>query len=142
MANESTGWGGEFWLHDGSSLVQLSLVRECGMPEVTVDQLDTSHLQSTNKFKEFIGGMKEGSEFPVIMNYVPRSATDLLCEGSIGDNRAFKIVEPDFDGVGVQDITGTVLVTGYKPDPMKPNEVRTATLMCKLVGNYTKAAAA
>ncbi|PKB19657.1 hypothetical protein B0I00_1897 [Novosphingobium kunmingense] len=142
MADESTGWGGEFHLHNGTALTELVGVSEVGTPEVTVDFVDSTHLKSPDKFKEFLATLKEGSEFDVVMNYVPRSPTDLLCRAQLTQKRAFKIVEPDFDGEAVQDIDGTGLVIGYKPNPMTPGEMRTATLTIKVSGSPTYAASA
>lgn len=141
MADETTGWGGEFHLHNGTALIELVGVIDCGYPTITVDQLETSNLKSPDKFKEYIGGMLDGGEFGVTMNYTPRSATDQLCSAAIGQVREFMIVEPEFDGAPSQEVTGTVLIVGYEPSPMKPNEVRTATLRCKVTANVTKAAA-
>lgn len=142
MAGESTGWNGEFHLHNGTALTKLVGVTEVGIPQVDIELLETTPLDAAGKFKQYIAGLKDGGEFPVVMNYVPQSATDLLCEAALGNTRTFKIVEPDFDGAGVQDITGSVVVRGYAPNPMKANEVRTATLTLKLSGTYTKTVAA
>ena len=138
MADETTGWGGQFHLHNGTALTKLVGVIDCGYPTITVDQLETSNLESPNKFKEFIGGMLDGGEFAVTMNYTPRSATDVLCSAALGQVRTFKIVEPEFDGTAAQEVTGSVLVIGYEPSAMKPNEVRTASLRLKVTAAVTK----
>lgn len=142
MGDETTGWGGEFHLHNGTALTELLLVKEVGTPEVKVDFLETTHLKSPDKFKEFIASLKEGGEFDVVMNYVARSATDLLCRAQLTQKREFKIVEPDFDGEAIQEIDGTALVIGYKPNQMTADGLREATLTLKLSGAPTYGAPA
>lgn len=142
MSGETLGWGGQFWLNNGTSLVKLVGVIECGVPSITVDEHEITDLEAPGKFKQYMGGLKDGGEFTVVMNYVPQSATDLLCQAQLTQTRGFKIVEPAFDGTAEQDITGTVVVKGYEPSPMKPNEPRTATLTLRVASAPTYGASA
>ena len=137
MAGETTGWNGQFWLHNGSTLVRVMGVTEVGLPEITVDTGETTPLNATGKFKQFIATLLDGGEFPVMMNHTPRNADDLLCRAQLSQTRAFKIVEPGFDGTQLQQIDGTVIVTGYKPSPLKPGEPRTAELTLKVTAAPT-----
>lgn len=139
MAGETTGWNGQFWLHNGTALVELVGVTEVGMPEITVDTAEITPLKATGQFKQFMGTLKDGGEFTVMINYTPRNATDLLCRAQLGQTRAFKIVEPGVDGTQLQQIDGTGIVTGYKPSPMKPGEPRTAELTIKVSAQPTYA---
>lgn len=132
MSGETTGWNGQFWLHNGTALVELVGVTECGLPQVTIDTPEITVLKAPGQFKQYMAGLKDGGEFDIMMNYTPRTATDLLCRAQLGQTRAFKIVEPAFDGTQLQQIDGSGVVVGYKPSSMKPGEPRTAVLTLKV----------
>lgn len=142
MADESTGWGGEFWLHNGTALQQLVRATEVGFPEDSVDQHEVTPLNAPGKRKQYISGLIDGGTFDVTMNYVFDSADDQLCRDALSSNRTFKIVIPDDTGAASGQITGTVSVIGYKRPAMTPNSPMMATLTMQVSGETTEAAAA
>lgn len=140
---ESVGWGGKFWIHNGTALQQLVNVTECGMPEDSVDEVETTTLAAANRRKTYVAGLIDGGTFEVHLNHIANSADDILCRtlmASIGTNRAFKIAVPDETGAPYRMYTGTVVVKGYKISPLKPNEVMSSTLSVRLTGAVTEAA--
>ena len=47
-------------------------------PGMTRDAIDATHSESPDGWREFIGGLKDGGEVEIAMNYVPGSATTIL----------------------------------------------------------------
>lgn len=141
--DESTGWGGEFWFHDGTELFEALRVTEVDFPEETVDEHDVTTLKATNKWKEFISGMRDGGSFTVKLNYIPGNTTDQKIRAwrGAGENRAWKIVVPGTDGTAERQFTGDGFVAGYKPDPMSANSPKTITLTVRVSGEVAEAVA-
>lgn len=139
----STGWGGSAHLHNGTALTELVGVTGVTFPEDQVDEIEVTTLKAANRRKEFISGMIDSGTFEVEMNHVPNSATDQLCRAALtaGDTRAWKIVVPDDDGTELRKFEGSGFVKGYRINQMRPNEAMTATLMIRVSGAVTEAAA-
>ena len=140
--DESTGFGGEFWLHDGTALAELLRVTEVEFPDEQFDEDEVTTLKSEGK--EFLRTLSDGGTFAVKMNYIPASATDTLCLAAKaeGDVRPWKIVVPGTDGTAERMFTGTGFVKGYRPDPMSRGSAKRATLTIRVSGAVTEAAAA
>lgn len=143
MSDERTGWGGEFHLHNGSTLVELANIASIEPPEDSVDEIEVSHLKSTGRRKEYITGMIDGGNIVVEMIHVPNSASDQLCLAAkaAGDSRAWKIVFPDTDGTAQRQYTGNGIVTGYRVNALTPKDAQTSTLTIRVTGAVTEAAA-
>jgi predicted secreted protein len=139
----ATGWGGQAHLHNGTTLTELIGVTSVAMPEDTVDEIDVTTLKAAGRRKEFISGLIDGGTIEIEMNFVPNSATDILCRAAkdAGDSRAWKIVVPDDDGTPLRKYEGSGFVKGYKINTLSPNEAMTATLMIRTNGAVTEAAA-
>lgn len=150
MATEARiGWGGKLYLstdNTEANLTQLSEVRECGFPQDEVDEHEVTHLQSPNRRKEFIAGLRDGGEFTATLNYVPGGATDLLLTGALedGTTRKIRIVIPDDSGTGTADwnIVTSAFVKRYAPDNMEPNAPITATATFRVTGAQEQGAGA
>lgn len=142
MAGESLGWGAEFKLHNGTTLVSLIGVFELTVPNAMADDVETTHFKSVNKTREYIQGLVETGEGTFTMNYVPGSVTDALCRSAklAGNTRAYKIIIPDIAGTPEWEIDGFCYVKGYERSI--PNDDRmTATLTVKFTGATTELAA-
>lgn len=150
MATEARiGWGGKFYVstdNTEANLVQLGEVRECGFPQEDVDEHEVTHLQSPNRRKEFIAGLRDGGEFTASLNYVPGSATDLLLTAALeaGTTRKIRIVVPDDSGTGAADwnIVTSAFVKKYAPDNMEPNAPIVATATFRVTGASEQGAGA
>lgn len=141
--DESTGWGGQFWLHDGTQLVKLDRVTEMGLPEDTTDEHEVTTLEAPGRFKEYIAGLRDGGEFSVTMNYIPGSATDTLCRAAktAADVRPYKCVVPGTDGTPERQFEGTCFAKSYNPDPLNPNAPKKITLVLRNAGAVTEGGA-
>jgi hypothetical protein len=145
MADESevtTGHESEFWLGNGATpsvLTELAEVTEVPLPEGAAELYETSHMKTTGYKSYKAAPLKEGAEADIVMNYIPGSATDVLCRGAkaSGDERPFKIVLKTEDGTW--EITGFCVVRNYvRSNPMEDR--RTATLTVKWTSDETEAA--
>lgn len=139
MTEARIGWGGRLYLSTDeteTNLTELTEVRDVNFPQIEVDEHEVTTLQSPDKFKEYIGGMKDGGEFTATFNYVPQGATDLLLTGALSERRAMRIVIPDDSGTGTADANWTfpVLVKRWAPDGMTPNAPITATASLRVAG--------
>jgi len=139
------GWGGEFWLSNGATptpvLTELVQVKSFTLPQDEVEQVETSHLKSPGRRREYAPGMIEGGEFEVVLNFRAGSDTDqLLAEAlTAGDTRDFKAVIPE-RGVPVWDIEGECIVSGYDRGEVNIDDAMEATVTCKITGLPVEAA--
>lgn len=142
MAGEGIGWGTEFHLHNGTSLIELVGVFNVGIPEATADDVEITHYKSPDKYREYIQGLKDRGEFVVEMNYVAGSATDILCQAALaaGDTRPFQTVLPDDAGDPAWEIDGTAYVKGYTRN-IPVDDRMTAQLTLRVSGSVTEGAA-
>ena len=65
-------------------------------PEVTVDDIETTHLLSPNGWREYQPGLKEPGEASFEFNYTPGGTAELLARGDIAAKviRNWRIVYP------------------------------------------------
>lgn len=136
----SIGWAGEVWLHDGTALYELVQVTSFGLPSDTVDRVETTHLKSPNRRREYVSGLVDGGEVEVVLNFRPGSTTDTLLETALatGDSRACKFVVP-IAGTPVRDYTTTAIVTGYERGPVTAEDAMEATVTLAITGAVTAA---
>jgi len=132
------GWGGEFWLSDGAAtpvLKELIQVKSFTLPQDEVEQVETSHLKSPGRRREYAPGMIEGGEFEVVLNFRAGSDTDQLLAAALvaGDNRDFKAVIPE-RGTPVWDIEGECIIAGYDRGEVNIDDAMEATVTCKITG--------
>ena len=127
-----TGHKTEFWLHNGSTLVELGEIIDVPeFPSGERDLIETSHMK-TEGYKAYIPApLKEGSEVTIVMNLIPNSATDTLC--TLAEKNAkeldYKIVYMTVDNIRRKK-TGKLIVRKYVPkNPMEDR--RTGELTVK-----------
>ena len=108
--------------------------------ELDVDQVEVTHMQSPNRYREFISGLLDGGEASFEMNFVPGSTSDdrifelLNLPTGVSRRRACRISFPNgvtwsFDAE----------VTGYEPD-VPFDDAMTATVTLKVSGGITAGA--
>ena len=141
MTLAKTGYGGEFHLHNGTTLTELVEVVSFTLPNGETETIEATHLKSPNRRREYIAGMIEDGELEVMLNYVPGSATDLLIvtAATSGDTRAFMAVIPR--ETADWEIAGNCIVTGYDRGSVEADGKMEATMTVRLTGATTEAAA-
>lgn len=143
------GWGGKVYLSTDNTEGNLTLlgeVKTTGFPQDETDEIEVTHLNSPDRYKEFIQGLIDAGEFNLTLNYVPGSATDILLTAAKGTGtvRKARIVVPDDSGTGAADwnFTFPAFVKKYAPDEMQPNEAITATVTIRIAGVVEQGAGA
>jgi hypothetical protein len=136
MATDVETGRGEFWLDDAASLsTKLGEVFEIPIPTGAAELIDASHFDTVG-FRDYITArLRDGEEADVVLNWVPNSATDILCVAAIGQTRDFAIRV--YQDTGVYIFTGSVLVRDYvRTNPL--DDRRTGTLRVKWVSAITE----
>tara|TARA_Y100001933_G_scaffold264325_1_gene329414 strand:- start:2829 stop:3287 length:459 start_codon:yes stop_codon:yes gene_type:complete len=140
----STGWGGEFWLstdETAGNAVELVQVLNFQIPEVTVEQVETTHLKSPNQFREFIDALAEGGEVEIPFNFRPGSDTDeMLDDWEAARGKRYAHFNVPIGGTPVKTYSGTFSFAGYNRGTIQPGEKMEASLRVKLSGPLTTAA--
>lgn len=140
----SIGWGGEVWLSTDATtanLEELVQVVSFGLPENTTDRVETTHLKSPNRRREYTSGLIDGGEVEVVLNFRPGSDTDQLIEAAQaeGDERAVLFVVPHL-GVAAWDYDTTAIVTSYNRGNVNAEGKMEATMTLAISGAVTSAA--
>ena len=143
-AEASIGWGGEFWLSTtalAAQLVEMVQVVSFGLPQDQTDRVETTHLKSPNRRREYTAGLVDGGEVQVVLNFRPGSDTDQAIEDAFaaGEERAVKFVVPNL-GVAAWDYDTTAIVTGYDRGTVSAGDKLEATVTLAITGAVTSAA--
>ncbi|MFB6517439.1 phage tail tube protein [Streptomyces sp. NPDC056401] len=130
------GFGTQFKRGDGagaevfSALADVTNVSGPGLSRETIDV--TSH-GSPDAWMEFIGGLKDGGEVSIDVNYDPANHDDLIDDFDDDAPRNYQIVFPD------QDTTTwafKAVMTGFEPEAPYDDKL-SATLTFKVSGKPT-----
>ena len=121
----------------GTALVE---VKSIGVPSLTGEVIDVTNHSSTNRYREFIRGVRDAGEITVTMLYTAGSATDDACIAAINSNDAQAIVLTAAAASGTEDISFNAFGTGYSVDDLTFDAEQTATFTIKPTGEVTQAA--
>ena len=113
----STGWNSEVWMSSDDTVTNLEeLVQvvsfNTGSP--TTDRVETTHLKSPNRRRQYTSGMIDSGEASIVLNMRRGSDTDIAIQDALdaGDERYIRF---NYAELGVltwtDDIKG--VVTGY-----------------------------
>ena len=113
----STGWNSEVWMSSDDTVTNLEeLVHvvsfNTGSP--TTDRVETTHLKSPNRRRQYTSGMIDSGEASIVLNMRRGSDTDIAIQDALdaGDERYIRF---NYAELGVltwtDDIKG--VVTGY-----------------------------
>ena len=134
----STGYNGEVWIHDGTSLYELVGVTGFGLPQNRRERVPASTLKDLRPVT--IPGRYQTSEITVSILYRPGSTTDTLLhelnEGS--DQREMKLGIPEQDGTLVEEWTFQGEVTGYDVAELDADTAMTATVTLEVQTDITR----
>lgn len=143
MTDATTGFGTILKIGDGGgpeNFTAIAEVHDISGPSLSRDTVETTHQQSTEKWKEFIAGLKDAGEVSFDISYLPTHATHdnttgLLKDFDDGTLRNFELVFPDS---GATTWSFSALVTGYEPTAPKEDKL-TAAITLKVSGKPTLA---
>jgi hypothetical protein len=140
----SSGWGGEVWLSsdsDAANLIELVQVVSYALPSDEAETIETTHLKSPGRRREYTQGMIEGGEVEVVLNFRPGSDTDLAIEEALasGDPRAVLFVVPEL-GIPTWQYSTLAIVSAYDKGDVAADGKLEATMTLKLTGETIGAA--
>lgn len=140
----SIGWGGEVWLSTdatNANLDELVQVVSFSLPSDASERVETTHLKSPNRRREYTAGLLDGGEVEVTLNFRPGSDTDQLIEDAVADDgeRAVRFNVPHL-GTPAWSYTTTGIVTGYDRGEITADGKMEATMTIAITGAITSAA--
>ena len=143
LQKASIGWGGEWHLSPTAlvaGLAEMVQVVSFGLPQDQTDRVETTHLKSPNRRREYTAGLVDGGEVQVVLNFRPGSTTDLAIEAALaaGTERATRFVVPQL-GAAAWDYTTTAIVTGYDRGTVAAGDKMEATVTLAITGAVTSA---
>lgn len=118
---------GAFWafgsvlqLGDGAtseSFASIAELTELQPPQMSKESIDVTHFGSTNRFKEYLPGMKDGGTVSFKANWLPNNATQDEATGVLeafkdDSNHNWKLILPDT----IATISFTGHVTAFNPE--------------------------
>lgn len=133
--NAKIGHGSLFEIEDTTqspvAFVKVAEVLNITPPALARDAIDATHTESTEGWREFIPGLKDGGEVSVEMNFIPGHASlDLILALFSRDAGNFRITFPDSPATVW---TFSAFITGFEPEaPLEDKMTATATF--KLTG--------
>lgn len=142
-SNALLGYGSTFQIISDSSpdlYVDLAEVKSITPPSADVDQVEVTHMQSPDRYREFISGLIDSGEASFEMNFIPGSTSDdrifelLNLPVGVSRRRSCRISYPN----GVT-WTFNAEITGYEPN-IPFDDVMTATVTLKVTGGVTAGA--
>lgn len=102
MTQADIGYGSKFGIHDGGDpgeYVDQAEITRISPFGFSRDEEEATHLQSPDKYKEFIAAMKEGTPVEIEFNWVP-SESDPMVTAFEADTGMYQITAPN--GVRMQ----------------------------------------
>lgn len=118
----------------------IAQVVNIGGPGLKMDTLDVTNHSSTDGWKEFVGGLLDGGEVSLEINFDPTAATHKLSTGLLKDMSArtvrnFQLV---FSDTGGTTWSFAALVSGFEPAAPVDGKL-SATVTLKVSGKPTLA---
>ncbi len=130
------GFGTEFQRGDGAGpevFTAIANVTNISGPGLARETIDVTAHDSPDAYMEFIGGLKDGGEVSVDVNYDPADHDVLIADFDDTAPRNYKIVFPD---AGASTWTFAGIMTGFEPDAPYDDKL-SASLTFKVSGKPT-----
>ena len=119
--------------NDAGTLTAVGEVTDVQPFSISRDVVDATHMGSTGRYREFIGGLRDAGEVTFTVNFDPKSATDVLLVAASEDDdaRSFEITFPSGDKA-----SGECFVTNYSASAPLDDKM-TASVTLKITGAPT-----
>lgn len=101
-SNAVSGKGTQFRRWDESAWVTIAEINTIGGPGMTRDVIDVTSLDSTDGWKEFIAGFKDGGTIPLSMNFTRAEYATFLADFESDTLKNYEIVLPDAENTTLE----------------------------------------
>jgi hypothetical protein len=122
--------------NSSGAFVTLAEVTDLTPPGQSVDELDATHMASTDSTRDLTSGLTDPGDMSCELNFIPGGAVETFIFewGASRQRRAVRITFPNLEALNFN-----AFVTGFVP--ANPNDGKlTATLTCKVTGPLGEAA--
>lgn len=108
--NAALGYGVLFGIKNGGGTFDnVAEVTNVKPPAYARDAIEATHMESPDRFREYIAGLMDAGEVSIEINYVP-SASDVVIAALAAGKGTFKITHPNS-----VTLTFDAIVTNYEP---------------------------
>lgn len=114
----------------GGTFAKVGRVRDLTPPALSRDPVESTDMESEDRWREFIGGLKDGGELNFEITFDPGSTetTDFMSDLNTDEPGYYKIIFPSADEWGF-----SALMTGFEPTT-PVGEKMTASVTFKVSG--------
>ena len=133
-SSAAIGFNTDFSIYNGTTYVEVAEVTSITWPGYARDAIDATHMNSDDKFREYIPGLMDAGEVTIELNYIPAAADVLIAALTANAIGQFKIQH----NAGV-NVVFKAIVTAYQPQAPVDDKM-TASATFKVTGKPTWAA--
>lgn len=130
------GYGLEFAIKIGGTYTEQSEVIEFTPNTATKTAIETTHFQSTNKNREFMGGLIDQGEYSVVLHYTPATSDAIFTAFAASANSEVQITWPN----GIREQAAGVITSRPRTSPL--DDRMTIGFTLKISGEPTMLVAA
>lgn len=143
MSNAISAFGTLLKIGDGGSpetFTTIAEVTNISGPSLSMNTVDVTSHDSTDGWREFVGGLLDGGEVTLDINFIPTDPTHSYSTGLLNDmvnrtKRNFQLVFPD---AGNTTWSFTALITAFEPSAPTDDKL-SASVTLKITGKPTLA---
>lgn len=112
------------------SFAAIGVIDDIGLPTLARDVEESTDMESTDRWKEFIGAMRDAGEMSIDITFDPGSAETTTFMTDLNSDAAgyYKMIFPDATEWG-----SAMIMTGFEPTAPREGKM-TATVTFKLTG--------
>lgn len=138
--NAAIGYGRKLQILDNNlsppAFVSCGEITAVNGPSFAADALDATHMESDNRFREFIEGLRDAGELSGEINYIPGDAGMLALWKNLGRKATFMITEPSGFGSPPPTFQSVGIMTAFEVSGAVGDKM-TASFTIKLSGEPT-----
>ena len=116
------GYNSTFGIYNGASYVNVGEIQNITPPGYARDAVESTHMTSPNRFREYIAGLMDAGEASIEYSYTP-AAAEVVLTAMLAGVGSFRVTHPN----GVT-LTFSAIVTAWTPGiPMDDRMTGSAT---------------
>jgi hypothetical protein len=102
------GYGMSISYDDGGGMTEFAQVVNIPFPEVNTDEVERTHLQSPDRYREFVKGWRDAGEIQLDLRFTEASYAEALALAEDDDNMDFQIDFPSGASIAFEGFVKTV----------------------------------